>query len=664
MRRDRNVQFMLSFLFIVIIPLFPIYAQNIVEKALPDGAIARFGKGGINTLHFSPDGSLLAIGTNIGVWLYNMDDGEEISLLTTQDRQINTLAFSQDGKYLASAGENNSVIHIWNLENGNIEFVRQIQHKARGLSSLIFHSGNTTLFGINMLGPVIVFDIKTGNEISVKKYLDTRGIGVLSEDKRIYIGSIPDEGIIKLWDNSKGINGEEFNQPETPTDNPLSKLLGGNRGKRNENIRVDLLTISPDNLTVASGHGKRIQLWDVKTRNYRKSLLGHRELIYTLAFSADSRLLASGSADNAIILWNVNTGRFVARFTGNKNSIKAVAFSPVDNSMLVSGGSDGTIRLWNTKDRKNHKIISAGYTDAVQAIAFSKDNKVLYSAASNGTVQIWDLTTRNELPSPDIQHHDGFSTLTFSDDATLYACQGQDTLINSQVSTNWKYSGPIRLYQLPKGTEISSFSKNTVAVSISPDNKIIATYNLAHGIQLWNMNTKQVLDAFPVDKSLSRSLEFSPDGRLLITSDLEHKTQVWDLTMQEEITPLGLEVTGEVAFSEDSRQMALVHDMGLDIWQITPTGLENKNTFTSVGYIGPNPLITFSPDGDLLLFVNYVSPHRRIKLWQVNTQEVIGTLAGHDDKINSLIFSHDGKILASGSEDGTILLWDWEDIIK
>lgn len=589
-----------------------------------------------------------------------------MSYLTKSYEQINALAFSHDGKYLASGGNHNPVIQLWDLDSGNTDPTLIIHHKYSGISALIFQPDNT-LLGFNELGPIIAWDIHSGEPKSAKKYIDQHMAMAFSNDGRIFVSGDPNECKIRLWDIAAGSKGGEFQELQnSTTPNPISKLLGIGKNKKKVKKGVEKITISRDNMTVASAHDDNlVRLWDSNSGIQRRSLSGHTEIIYTLAFSADSELLASGSADNTIRLWNVSKSRFQAKLSGHKNAVKALAFSPIDNNILASGSADGTIRFWDTNTGDEQQIVT-GYIESIKALAFTKNNGVLCSAASNGTVQIWNVNKATKLPNPTTDHHDMVDTVAFSDDATLFAYQGSKTTIRSRGTgfrVQFAPQGGSRLIRLPLGDELASFEKYARGISFSPDNRVLAIHNPHHGIQLWDINTMTVMIELTVEKSFQRNLMFSSDGKLFITHGERYRTQIWDLTTEREISPPDIKNAITVAFSDDGKFFALKHSDGLELWNVTLNGLEKHKEFTYFNTEGPDSKIIFSPDGKILLYINRAAWRNSIKLWDIDTGSDIGTLDGHALGIESLVFSHDGRILASGSRDGTILLWDWKEIL-
>ncbi len=234
----------LSFITLMLVAaMFPTtFAQDNTQVGLPEGAIARFGKGGINIMRFSPDGTHMAVGTDVGVWLYNVADGKETALFTGHTGQVNALAFSPDGKKLAATGR----------------------------------SGNPQVWDISTQRDITPPNIKRASTFAFSPDSST-------------LATVSSEGI-QLW--KLDIESEE---------EPI--LIPANLGGfKNE------LVFSPDG-TILVGAGMdfwstSIKLWDVATGNSLRMLSGHTESVETLVFSHDGKILASGSHDGTVLLWD------------------------------------------------------------------------------------------------------------------------------------------------------------------------------------------------------------------------------------------------------------------------------------------------------------------------------------------------------------------------
>lgn len=639
-------------------------AQDFTQVGLPEGAIARLGKGGINVMQFSPDGTHLAVGTDICVWLYHLPTGKETHLFDEQLEEINALAFSPDGNILASGGRTNDVIQLWDLSAGNIQPTHILDDVPTKLYELIFAIDNNTLFGLSEFGIVIEWKIDSGKRTSTKKFSGRGSVSTFAPSGITFVSGSPEKNEIRLWDAASDSLGDVFK--ETPNPSFRKKVKKG----------VETLAFSADNKTIASAHDDNIiRLWDIATKAQRVSLKGHSEIINIITFSPDSTLLASGSADNTIMLWDVNEDQRRTTLIGHKHSIKTLAFSPTEKGLLASGSSDGTVRFWDTKAGQERSIFATGFTESIKALAFTEDDKMLCSAASNGTVRIWDIITEKEILSPSVPHYDRVNALAFSQDATLFACNGVDTIVSSDgthTSTNWRSYKETRLSILPTGDELRPFPQETSALAFSPDNKILATVSLREeAVQLWDINAGVKVFSFDTKLSLFEHLIFSPNGRFLALIGDEDQEQLWDITAEQKIEIPKLEQFSNLVFSPDSMTLAFkqTNDIGrpvISLWKITTSGLKKQKEIISNNTQGFGGLLSFSSDGQTLV-ESYSGRHKLfIKLWDVDTGNSIGTvnLSGHTKRAGPLVFSHDRKLLASGSEDGTILLWNWEKIVS
>ncbi|MFZ2349580.1 MAG: PKD domain-containing protein [Candidatus Bipolaricaulis anaerobius] len=149
------------------------------------------------------------------------------------------------------------------------------------------------------------------------------------------------------------------------------------------------VAFSPDGSLLASGSDDNtIKLWEVATGRLVRTLTGHTWDVYSVAFSPDGSLLASASYQE-IKLWDVATGRLVRTLTGHTGSVLSVAFSP-DGKLLASGSDDNTIKLWEVATGRLVRTLT-GHTGSVRSVAFSPDGSLLASGSSDGTVLLWDV---------------------------------------------------------------------------------------------------------------------------------------------------------------------------------------------------------------------------------------------------------------------------------
>ncbi|MCC5613803.1 hypothetical protein LC605_01645 [Nostoc sp. CHAB 5836] len=121
----------------------------------------------------------------------------------------------------------------------------------------------------------------------------------------------------------------------------------------------------------------------------RNRLEGHSEIVYSVSFSPDGKTLASGSADNTIKLWNLETGKEIRTLKGHSEYVYSVSFSP-DGKTLASGSADNTIKLWNLETDKEIRTLN-GHSNSVNSVSFSPDGKTLASGSEDNTIKLWNL---------------------------------------------------------------------------------------------------------------------------------------------------------------------------------------------------------------------------------------------------------------------------------
>ena len=630
------------------------FAQDNTQVGLPEGAIARLGKGGINIMRFSPDGSYLAVGTDVGVWLYDLPDGNETALFTEWTGHVNALAFSPDGKMLASGGFNDPVIQIWDIETKRKHFSIFTFQPHFNISKLVFYG--RTIISINGSGGFTYWNIDAGTRLSDTRFDEPCDVSTFSDDGSI-LAAAGRNGALHLWDTTT-----------------MSKE-GTMEGDLHDDNDIYALAFSPDkNILASGGESKTVRLCDNQNFTELGTLSGHTGWITALAFSEDGNSFASGDAGNVIKLWDLDTQKERVTITGHKNTINALTFAPIGTPLygncLASGSIDGTIRFWNPNNGEELALFTTGHTEYIKTVAFSEDDSTLTSAAFNGGVDTWDLMTNQKISTFREVQSDTSEIVVLSNDAKYYLFHGRTGMIRFKPD-GFGIRGAIgghlhiQLWNLNTYEKINPQWKVGLlrgsVVTFSPDNNIIAILgnkdilglHFRTGKELFKLNMNQTLH--------NEKLLFSPDGQKLAITSEQGYPQVWEITTQRDITPPYIKGSRAIAFSPDSSTLAAVNREGIYMWQLDKAS-KKKHTMIPTKLGGFEIQLHFSPDGKILLSSGLDFWSTPIKLWHVDTGTFLGDLSGHTENVESLVFSHDGKTLASCSQDGTVLLWDWNQI--
>ena len=615
-------------------------------------------------MRFSPDGTRLAVGTDVGVWVYDVPDGKETALFTEHTGQVNALAFSTDGKILASGGFANPVIQLWDLTTDSKLTTLKLAERHDSITALAFSEDNTILISLDKFGDIIYWDVETGSKLLAPRNVDTYEVAALSQNGSMAAIGDKNGTQIHLWNTTTGkrrvtLNGHTNFFKEGPDEDE-------------KEADIQAMAFTPDGKTLVSGsEDKTVQLW--KTNGAKRATLrGHQGWITTVAFSSDGKIVASGDSNKIIKVWDVDTGRERATLRGHKNTINALTFAPEGTPLyskcLASGSADGTIRFWDSETGQELITFTVGHTEWVKAVAFFVDGTTLASAAFNSTVEIWSLMTKRELITFTAGQSDLAELAVLSPDGKFFVTRGYNGPIAIAFKPyGWgarsspKRRGSMQLWKITTNEQLlgpwQNVADTTISLTFSPDNNILANRG-PKNIQAWDMKTSTELFHLNTRNSFPRKLTFSPDGTLLCVYGIHGIPEVWDVDARREFPTFTDESAWSLAFSPDSVSIALGHRDSITLWDVTTMGMQ-KHSVIPDNRRAFRDILTFSPDGNTVLS----SSRCHIKLWDVDTGKRLSTLTGHTEPIETLVFSHDGKILASGSEDGTVLLWDWDKII-
>jgi len=292
------------------------------ENASRVTQLARWGKGTVTQVAYSPDGRLLAVASSLGVYLYDAETLEEVRFIECGAR-VYSVAFSPDGATLAS-GSGDNTVRLWGVADGRL--LRTLEGHTYGVESVAFSPDGATLASGSDDTTVRLWGVADGRLLRTLEG-HTGGVeSVAFSPDGATLASGSRDGTVRLW---------------RVADGRLLRTLEGHTEA------VWSVAFSPDGATLASGSGDgTVRLWGVADGRLLRTLEGHTEAVRSVAFSPDGATLASGSwRDNTVRLWRVADGRLLRTLEGHTNGVYSVAFSP-DGATLASGSGDGTVRLW------------------------------------------------------------------------------------------------------------------------------------------------------------------------------------------------------------------------------------------------------------------------------------------------------------------------------
>jgi WD40 repeat protein len=369
--------------------------------------------------------------------------------------------------------------------------------------------------------------------------------------------------------------------------------------------------------------------------------------IFTVTFSPDQSILATGGMDGQIRLWRVADGQQIYAWQAHGDWIRNITFSP-DGKLLASCSNDRTVKIWkiHTWEQIDCLKILRGHTDWVWSARFVSLKGLLFliSVSNDRTARVWNVLF-------------GTCLFTFHQPEELVWSVAFSNNGYTIASSSAKYVKLWNIWTQECTKVLTDDSERIRALAFSPDGQTLVGSD-DQQIKTWDVDSGECLDTFAVAENTAVwSLTYSPDGQQLISAGTD-KIQIWDADNWQPIATLfePRYRVRSIAYSPDQTMMAVGSDEQLvRIWD-TKTSQPLKTFYGASNRIWA--IAVSLPAANDSVYLASGSDDYQIRIWNAATGELLQTLTGHQGRIRSLAFSPSGKLLASASHDRTIKLWD------
>lgn len=560
---------------------------------------------------------------------------------------IQSVAYSRDGKWIALAREDGH-ISIRNTADGSV--FKEIEAFTDVAASVCFSNDSQLIAAGSFDKTVKIWRVESGELLAELDGHTNWIFSVAFSPDNKFLATASYDKTIKIWDVAQA--------------STITTLTGHTAGVRS-------VIFTPDQKYLISGSADRTAIvWELPDFKPIATLKGHTAAVRAVACSPDGNTVATASEDATVKLWKTSDWSELTTIQGTEGIMFwCVAFSPAGRT-LAAGAFDGTVKLYDPANGKPRQSLRAS-TEAITSVAFAPGAREIVAGSIDKLLRRWpaqattatDKSNSGSTEKPiELKAAEGatalnavvlkvdqpVSSLAFTRDGKRIAV-GTGLYRSAGSLQLWDVSSRERLWQ---GEE---FRFGVPAVAYSPDEQRIAMGNFADNfLRMIDANSGKQIKEIRGHRSKIASVAFSPNGKMIATASLDRDIKIWDATTYRELKT----ITGHsdfvysIAFSGDGKRILTgSFDRTARIWDVE-TGKEVQQL---KGHKGPVQQAVYSRDGRLIATA---AGDSTVRIYDAASSEFLLTLRGHRNKVESIAFALNSHRIATASADKSVRLWD------
>lgn len=585
----------------------------------------------VNSVAFSPDGKYLATGGNdpagfIQIW--DLDTGKNVSAIKGHEDEVLSVAFSKDGSRLLTSSYDKTA-RLWEVSGGRVTSqIRDFKGHTRWVWSAQFSTDEHRVVTASHDGTVIVWDVESKSEQKPLRPFTGHKVPVFSaafSPDGKHVVSAGNDGRVLTWnpDDVKEFNYDDITKEVIPPTASYRTFEGHTDAVRSVSFSSD------GKLLLSAGFDNTVRVWDFGANQLLTTIRGHGGRVNAAAFLADATRILSASQDEKVMEWSIAgyeeirtlQGRTQA---GHKDDVLAAAYSP-DQRRIVTASRDRTARIWDSRTAvpeltltaEPERTLSEGHDYLASTAQFYPGGRRLLTSAVDNTVRIWDAGTGSEQLRLNDTGRSAAAMLSHNGKWIATGCD--EKLSGGEKGSAERDKTSVKLWDAGTGQllrKLEAHKSEVTSVAFSPDDRMLVTGDAIGHVKLWNIDSGRVVARLDGHTRRIAAIVFVPDGSRVLTASGDNTVGQWDVTTGQELPKL-----------------ILKHPDSILAMQSIPGG---------------NLIVTSCKD-------------RQLRVWNADEARVVQTIGPFQSDIRSVSVSSDGRrLLIASSEERTVRLWDLE----